>query len=278
MAPSAKPFSLPAFQSKDVRFWFLQVEAAFRTNNVKDQQTMFDSVITALDVTAAADVADILANPPEDSPYEALKTALTDRLAVSNATRIKRVLEGNMAIGDRSPSQHLRLLRAEAGSNFSEEVLRTIWLDSLPVDVRLVVSGVEDASLDKLAAMADRVFDVAAPRRTVASVASSSASSSSSTMQDQIDALTKQLAAFTKKLGERGRPATKKQSTATAKTARSRSRSRRDDSDDDDEDQCWYHRRFRDMARKCTAPCSAPWPLATKKSSASSSGNGLGQQ
>ena len=274
MAPATKSFHLPAFQSKDVRFWFLQVEATFRTNNVKDQQVMFDSVITALDVNAASDIADILETPPEETPYDKLKEALLSRLAISNAARIKRVLS-NLAIGDRTPSQHLRRLRSEAGNNFSEEVLQTIWLDSLPADVKLVISGTKNLPLDQLAEMADRVHEVAAPRRSIAAV-SSPASSSAPHWQTQIDALTKPLAAVVKQLDGRGRKASRTQSSAgpAAKRPRSRSPSVTQDEDADDA-HCWYHRRFKEKARKCIKPCTASWPLSKTNSS---SGNGPAQQ
>ena len=140
----ARSLHLPAFQSKDVRFWFLQVEAMFRTHKITDDQSKFDYVITALDVTAAADIADLLENPPDDDMFITLKKALIDRLAVSEAARIKRILS-NEQMGDRTPSQHLRHLRSQAGTNFSDAALTSIWLDTLPSDVRLVVAGGDDS-------------------------------------------------------------------------------------------------------------------------------------
>ena len=292
MAPAQpKSFHLPAFQSKDVRLWFLQAEATFRMNNVKDQQTMFDSVITALDVNAATDIADILTHPPDEEPYDALKKALVDRLAVSNAARIKRVLS-NLSIGDRSPSAHLRRLRSEAGNNFSDAVLKTIWLDALPADVKLVVSGL-DLDLDKLAATADRVHDVAGPRRVIASVSSTGASSSgtsssgpsssaasssaSSSWTTQMEQRTRQLASVVKRLDDRGRKKTKATGNGGPPAKKARSRSRSTNPDDADDSHCWYHRRFKEKARKCVDPCTATWPLSTS-SSTSSSGNGQDRQ
>ena len=163
--PAAKPVSVPTFQAKDVEFWFLQVEAMFRTGNVTGDQSKFDYVVKALDLSAATDIRELLRNPPDEDMYGALKKALIDRLALSESARIKKILS-NEQMGDRTPSQHLRHLQNVAGDSFSETVLLSIWMQALPPDVKLIVAGdAENLALDKLASMADRILDVAGTRR-----------------------------------------------------------------------------------------------------------------
>jgi ribosomal protein S15P/S13E len=256
MAPSAtKTVHLPAFQSKDVEFWFYQVEALFRTANITNDQAKYDHVLAALDLTAASDVRDVIRNPPEEDLYNGLKKALTDRLAVSEASRIKRILS-NEQMGTRSPSQHLRHLQATAGNNFSSTVLTSIWMEALPADVKLIIAGDAGLPLDKLAAMADRIMDVAGPRRNAVNEVVASASNT----DKQLAALTKQISALTKHLtgqavdqmqtGNQNDPAARKNRSRSPATPRKRS------FDAAKSGTCWYHWRFKEKATKCTPPCT----------------------
>lgn len=261
MAPPAqKPITLPHFQSRDVEFWFHQVEALFRTGNVVNDQAKYDHVLAALDYTAASDIRDVIKNPPEDNKYDALKAALIDRLAVSETTRIKQILS-NEQMGDRTPSQHLRHLKSSAGSNFSDTVLQSIWMEALPPNVKLIVAGDTGLPLDKLAAMADRIMDVAGSTRRNHQVAAVDSDNTMSAAEKQLAALTKQISALTAQL--RGRPPTTGNtgdpddaSTARKRRARSPATPRKRTFDAAKSGTCWYHWRFKEKATKCSKPCS----------------------
>lgn len=252
--PPQKSVHLPHFQSKDVEFWFLQVEALFRTGGVTDDQSMFDYVIASLDLAAASDIRDILKDPPETNKYATLKKALIDRLAVSEAARIKRTLS-NEPMGDRTPSQHLRHLQQVAGSNFSDSVLTSIWMAALPADVKLIVAGDADTlALDKLAAMADRIMDVAGSRRSGTSV--HAVSSDPAPSSSEISALTKQINALTQEFRKHLPRSDKPDGPSKAKQPRSKSPAPVRNQPEATDGVCWYHRRFKEKATKCTAPCS----------------------
>jgi hypothetical protein len=233
----------------------MQVEAMFRTNKISDDQTKFDLVLTSLDLTAATDISDLLETPPEADMYESLKTALVDRLAKSEAARIKQVLS-NEELGTRRPSQHLRHLQKLAGKNFSTPVLQSIWLDSLPADVRIAVVSGRDLPLDKQAEMADHIIDITGKSRSVHAV-----ELPSSSVEKQIAALTKQISALTKRLDDRtSRP--DDSGAPKAKNARSRSqspgRSRPSSGPSGPStgnDLCFYHK-YKDNAKKCRTPCA----------------------
>ena len=165
---SNRQVQLPKFIAKDVKFWFIQVEALFRTANITTDQTKYDFVIAALDITAAADVRDILENPAAENQYENIKKALVERLAVSEAARIKQILS-NERMGDRTPGQHYRYLKSVAGDNFSDAVLSSIWMDSLPQDVKTVIAGNYGLTIDRSwLTWLDRIFDVAGSSRNIA--------------------------------------------------------------------------------------------------------------
>lgn len=270
MAPPApKPFSIPHFQSKDVEFWFLQLEALFRSNKVTDDQARFDVVIQALDITAASSVRHMLKTPPEEDMYETLKKALIDRLAVSEAARIKQAMS-NEAMGDRKPSQHLRHLQDLAGDNLSEAALISIWIEALPPNVKQIVAG-SSMALDQLAAMADRILDVTGPQRSVSAVQSSNGP------DDPIVALSKQISALTKtvtKLAKKDKdgPSKPKQARTDGPTSAPAASSGSSDAASSN-GLCWYHNRYAAAAKKCKQPCT--W---TGAAPSAPSGNGAGQQ
>lgn len=275
MAPTAKPITLPPFQSRNLKFWFVQAEAMFRNGNVTSEQAKYDYVLAAMDVTAACNIQDLIDNPPEEDQYATLKQTLMDRLAEAEQTRIQRLLSSE-PIGDRRPSQFLRHLQSLAGDNFSAAAVRTIWLDSLPSDVNLIVAGASaKLTQDEASAMADNVYDVAMKRRSVAAVSinppvasSSSGSSSGSKKADRTAALEKQIAALTKRLDRVTRERNKQP--AGGSPAKQKRKNSPPPQQQPDDTVCWYHRRFKDQATKCTKPCN--WVESEE------SGNGSNQQ
>lgn len=250
---------LPPFLRRDVSFWFMQVEALFRTAQINDDQAKYDFVLAALDVVAAAEVRELLETPPGENKFATLKKALMDRMATSEETRIRQVL-ANQEIGDRKPSAFLRELKAKAGDNFSPQVLTSIWKEALPADVQMILAGNPEASIETQAELADKVMGIVhKTSRQVSAV--------SKPENDQIAELTKQISALGKTLSTHisrfaqyrntVKPETKPASEhrepgGNRKRSRSRSRSRNRENDG----LCWYHARFGDKARKCEDPCA----------------------
>ena len=246
-----KAVHLPPFQAKDVRFWFMQVEAMFRTARITSDQAKFDHVITALDITAAADIRELLETPPDEDLYATLKKALIDRLAISEAARIKRVLS-NEQIGDRTPSQHYRHLMSQAGSNFSEAALKSIWLDTLPSEVKLIVAGNEDLTLEKLAAMADRIVDVSGSRRHVAAVGERPVSA----VDEQISALAKQISSLSEVVKKHVSRSATAEGAPKPKQKRAKSPAPASRPDSSSNGVCWYHRKYKEKALNCSEGCT----------------------
>lgn len=248
--PAAKSLHIPPFQSKDVKFWFFQLEALFRTARVTDDQSKFDYVVQALDLTAASDIRDLLENPPQAELYKTIKTKLIERLAVSEEKRIQRLLS-NELMGDRTPSQHLRHLRGLAGANFSDAVLVSIWTSALPANIRPIVAGNEELSLDKRASMADRILDVTGHSR---EVASATQEPTPKTKDYQIAALTKQVNALTKRFDA---IAKSKATSGPSKAKVPRSSSPHPKAKTvSDRGLCWYHKKYKGKAQKCAPGCT----------------------
>ena len=61
------------FWPANSRVWFLQVEAQFARRGITTSRTKYEEVVCALPTKYATEVEDLLAEPPEQNPYEKLK-------------------------------------------------------------------------------------------------------------------------------------------------------------------------------------------------------------
>jgi hypothetical protein len=235
-----------------VRFWFVQLETLFRTSKISDDQTMYDYVLQSLDLNVASDIADLIEEPPEEDRYETIKKTLIDRLGKSEDARIKAALS-NEPLGDRTPSQHYRYLLSNAGQNFSAEALAIIWANALPHNVRAIVTSAADLAIEKRAEMADRIMDITGTRGGVAAIAASGSADPSSSLENQLSAITKQISSLSKtvqSLAKRdGQDGATKPKVRRDKSPAPRNGPAKDGL-------CWYHRRFKADATKCSPPCN----------------------
>ncbi|CAN7981532.1 unnamed protein product, partial [Ixodes pacificus] len=246
---------LPPFWPADPALWFAQVEAQFSTRRITAQMTKFHHVITALSPTETTEVRDLILTPPDDNPFDKLKLELIRRNSASEQKRLQQLLTAE-DLGDRKPSQMLRRmtqLLGEKASNVDDSILHQLFLQRLPANVCMVLAAAGDIPLHDLAALADKVLEVASPtvsniqaphqaqQTTVSATSASPSSAQFCTLQSEIRNLTTAIAALQTKRGR---------SPERRSGYRSRSRSRSSSTNI-----CWYHRRFGDNATKCTTPC-----------------------
>ncbi|XP_015111521.1 uncharacterized protein LOC107037474 [Diachasma alloeum] len=114
------------------------------------------------------------------------------------------------SIGDRTPSKHLRHLKSLV-PGIDDKVLKTRWLFHLPEQTRARLATQENASIDDLAKLADRVHEVFNPN-SVAAITGSPGNAVSTALLERIEQLTATIAAM------------------QTRDPRSRSRTRRDGS------------------------------------------------
>ena len=245
---------LPPFWPADPQVWFAQVEAQFTTRGITQQHKKFDYIIASLSPEYTTEVRDLILQPPAAAPYDTLKHQLIQRTAASEQRRLQQLFNAE-ELGDRKPTQLLRrmqqLLGDKAGA-MGSSVLRELFLQRLPANVRMVLASTPDtANLENLAQLADKVMEVAAP--SVSTVSATHLSDEFERLRAEVTSLRKvveslPLTTSSKTDHPLGRPRGHSWSQSRGCSSSPRPAT--------DSPICWYHRRYGDEARKCTPPCS----------------------
>ncbi|XP_046396853.1 uncharacterized protein LOC124163805 [Ischnura elegans] len=238
----------PPFWPDKPALWFDQMESQFSLAGVKNDITMYNHVISHLDHRYAAEVEDIIINPPATGRYERIKSELIRRLSISREQRVRQLMM-HEEMGDRKPSQFLRYLKSLAGSEVSDDFMRSLWSNRLPSHIQVIIASQTTTTLNEVAELADNINEIVPQPR----VATIGAADTSAIMQ-RLDELTAKVSSLSADR-QRGRS-----------PSRSRFRNERERpprrsspypwSNDTANDHCWYHRRFGTEAKRCTAPCT----------------------
>ncbi|XP_064472452.1 uncharacterized protein LOC135386843 [Ornithodoros turicata] len=150
---------LPPYWAHDQQLWFAQADAQFSARNISSQITKYGYVLGALLADTAAEIRDIILQPPLDKPYDTLKAELIARTTMSSQRRLQQLLT-NEELGDQKPTQLLRRMRALVGdATLDSSLLQELFLQRLPAEARRILAAAGSASLDDLAKLADRILD-----------------------------------------------------------------------------------------------------------------------
>ncbi|XP_071445090.1 uncharacterized protein [Hetaerina americana] len=183
---------VPPFWPEKPALWFSQLEVQFSLSGITSEATKYSHVVAQLDNRHALEVEDIIVNPPRADPYQKIKEELIQRLSVSQAQKIRQLLE-HEELGDRKPSQFLRHLRTLAGVAVPDDFLKTLWMNRLPSHTQSILASQDSLELESLSKLADKVHEVPRPPQ----VASVTPHSEVEELRSQIAALTQQVAALT---------------------------------------------------------------------------------
>ncbi|KAH6943866.1 hypothetical protein HPB50_000197 [Hyalomma asiaticum] len=168
LAISAVDIRLPPFWTADPQLWFLQVESQFTARRITAELTKYHHVVASLPPAIASEIRDLLVAPPAENAYTTLKQLLISRLTPSEPQRLQQLLH-DTELGDPTPSQllrHMRQLLHTAGAATTDadsRLLRELFLQRLPVNVRMILASAADRRLSQLAELADSVLAVAPP-------------------------------------------------------------------------------------------------------------------
>ncbi|KAM7300185.1 uncharacterized protein ISCGN_020749 [Ixodes scapularis] len=192
---------LPPFWEKNPRSWFAQVEAQFHLRRVSTQLSKYDYVVSALPPDIADELDDVLATTPPADAYDQLKAAILLRKSESTTSRLQRLLTTE-ELGDQRPSQILHRMRQLLGEQSSDvnKLHLTGAVLATATARRMVLAPANDMSLDRLAEMADRVAEYAAPTLAALTEPQSSATAIHE-LQAKVDQLAVTVASLQKHAG-----------------------------------------------------------------------------
>ncbi|KAH6933926.1 hypothetical protein HPB50_018849 [Hyalomma asiaticum] len=169
-APAISPVDirLPPFWTAYPQLWFLQVESQFTARRITAELTKYHHVVASLPPAIASEIRNLQVAPPAENAYTMLKQLLISCLMPSEPQRLQQLLH-DTELGDRTPSQllrHMRQLLHTAGATTTDAdsgLLRELFLQRLPVNVRMILASAADKRLSQLAELADSVLAVAPP-------------------------------------------------------------------------------------------------------------------
>ena len=260
---------IPKFYKQDPVCWFFIVEASFAQTRITTEITKAHAIVAQLDSEIVAHIKDIIISQPADI-YSQIKARLISIFSVSNETRLRQLLKGEV-INEGKPSLVLNQLRSLNGNTCSDDVLKSIFMDQLPGHIRAILAMSEVNDLTVLANLADKVFEasnpsgfqisaVTSPCPVISNAANTCAVSSVDSLTTVVDQLTRQMEKLSKQLKQssqwrgNGRNRSKSRNSCSnfGKHHRSKSISRKNKL-------CFYHNKYRESAHKCQEPCS--WKL-----------------
>lgn len=263
---SAVAIKLPQFWPKFPVGWFVRAEGMFRRSHpvITAEETKYDHVLAVLPEETIMSVYDVIENntkyaqqypslrienpdAPPPTPYTDLKEALIGRNTLSEKERLEQILSKE-TIGNRKPSEFYRHLKQLAGNSkiVNDELIKSLWLRSLTQQVQqsLITSG--KTEVKDLTMLADLLCEVSGSQPSLFSVSNPSTSQEN----DRLSRLEKQISSLASSIEAM------KVSRNSSRRFRSRSRKRDSTPGASKEGKlCWYHRKFKENAAKCIAPC-----------------------
>ncbi|UYV77242.1 hypothetical protein LAZ67_15000213 [Cordylochernes scorpioides] len=237
----------PEFWPNDPELWFITLESQFLLNKpspITNDDTKFSYLSSLLPPSTAIEVREFIISPPPDNKYDALKKAIIECTADSEFKKLQQLLTQE-ELGDRLPSQLLRHLRQLIGESkaVSDTTLKMLWMQRLPENIQIILTTQEQASLNSLADLADRVTEI-----------TSSPSSSTSTLEKELASLRAEISALKIDLNKKEERIPRSRSRSSSSSRKSSPNSYRKYNPNGS--WCWYHFRFKQHARKCISPCT----------------------
>lgn len=237
---------VPPFWKKNPKLWFQQLEAQFITSGISTEATKFNHVVGVIETDVLDFVSDLVLSPPTANQYQAIKTRLIKQFSATEYQNLKSLLE-ELSLGDRKPSDLLRKMRELAGGKVNEEFLQTLWLQRLPSTIHAFLAT-NPGTLNDLATLADKMFEV--------TQASTSVQAVKSTSNFNLDDLTKIVRKLESKIDSINRNYREpRQSTGQKESSRSKTPIKASVVSKKSS-LCHYHQRYGTKAKRCKTPCS----------------------
>lgn len=149
---------VPPFWHDNPEIWFAQIESQFVVAKTTSDNSRFNTVVASIESKVLCQVSEAVLNPPAARKYDNLKRCIIARFSDSAHSKIQKLLS-EMSLGDQKPSQMLAEMRRLGGTTVSDDLMKTLFLKSLPQQVRAILST-SDVGLTPLAELADTILEV----------------------------------------------------------------------------------------------------------------------
>lgn len=175
---------IPQFFSADPALWFVQVEASLRSAQITAESTKADIVIAALDFEVVSAIKDLIIQSPRPPDiFNLIKKRIIAVFASSEESNLRKLLKGQV-ITEGKPSLILNRLRALNDGKCDDVIIKSIFLDNLPANMRAILSASGTLELSKLADMADKIAESSAIHDSVIVSSAGSSEPTSSALLD----------------------------------------------------------------------------------------------
>ncbi|BHF72298.1 hypothetical protein SprV_0401536200 [Sparganum proliferum] len=118
-------FTLPEFWQHAPELYFIRIESAFYSANVTKELAKYHKLVEVLPASVISQVQSLLANPPADAPYSALKAEILRLNSLSDRQRYHQLIKEG-SLGDRKPSDR----PPETGKQVSQRIDATVFSGS----------------------------------------------------------------------------------------------------------------------------------------------------
>ncbi|GFX59212.1 transposon Ty3-I Gag-Pol polyprotein [Trichonephila clavipes] len=201
--PETAAVVIPPFIQRDPALWFYMIESTFELASPKpitESKTKYNYAVSHLPPDIATVVRDVIIQPDISDPYSELKAKIIERCSENKTQEIRRLLAGE-SLGDRKPSELLRIMKRRAENhNIDDSLLFELFNQAMPVPVQTILASISPITSDKASEVADRILAISP--HTINAVSASGASPSSVTdrrsstdmLLDEVKALRKEVA------------------------------------------------------------------------------------
>jgi len=160
---------LPQFSTQEPLSWFRRAETTFRLRNITDSCTQADYVLEAIPDGIFADVAAWLDDQPDQILYASIKAFLLKEYTLNASARAQRLLQfPQKPLGDRTAHAVWNEMQAiarlpetdpETGLHRKVDLMRELWLQTLPPPVRAALTDADTLPMKDLVQKADDLIN-----------------------------------------------------------------------------------------------------------------------
>ncbi|XP_017892959.1 uncharacterized protein LOC108632727, partial [Ceratina calcarata] len=155
---SYKFAKIPPFYDQDPELWFWQVEGALHSANIKTQTAKANFICGLLPYVVAVCARDIISKSDIRDKFNRLKERIINAYASSAEARLRQLLKGEV-LTDGKPSQILYRLQNLNDNRCDDAVIKSIFLDQLTPQCRVILAAASVTDLQAYAALADQVME-----------------------------------------------------------------------------------------------------------------------